>query len=219
MPMLRRKADFRVLSAAELSAWRDVQPAVAGDAMNRSQVMAAAIKPIRTGLRLCAQARTVETMVGDNGTVHAALALARPGEVLVVDGRGHVDTAIWGEIMTRCAIARGLAGVVIDGATRDAAALRELGFAAFVRGTVPRGPHKGFGGTIDGPVSVGGVAVRPGDLVLGDDDGVTVVPLERLDQVLAEVRKIEARESQMTAAVAQGKSTAEINGIALPEVS
>ena len=84
---------------------------------------------------------------------------------------------------------------------------------------MPRGPHKGFGGTIDGPVSVGGVTVYPGDLLIGDDDGVAVVPLASIDAVLKEVQRIESRETQMLDAIRAGKSSAEVVGVTVPAVS
>jgi 4-hydroxy-4-methyl-2-oxoglutarate aldolase len=217
MSLVRHACSYRVMDAAELRAWETIPTAVAGDAQNRSGCMAAAIQPVKPGLRLVGQARTVEAMVGDNSAAHAALALVRAGEVLVIDGRGHVDTALWGGIMTIAAIERRLAGVVIDGAVRDIAELRESGLPLFARGIVPRGPHKGFGGAIDGPVSVGGVAVHPGDLILGDDDGVTVVPLANVAQVLADAQKILAREDGMVKALRAGKSSAELVGVAVPD--
>lgn len=217
MSLLRYQCHFRVLTETELRAWAEVPTAVAGDAQNRSRCMVAAIQPIKPGLRMVGQARTVQAMVGDNSAAHAALALAQRGEVLVIDGCGHADTALWGGIMTAAAVERGLGGVVVDGAIRDVAELRRTSLPMFARGAVPRGPHKGFGGAIDGAVSVGGVAIRPGDLILGDDDGVTVVPLDEVDLVLQEVQRILAREAGIMQAIRSGKTSAELVGIAVPE--
>lgn len=185
MALLQQDAPFRVLSDEELDAWRAIPPAVASDCMNRTQVMSAAIKPIREGQILCGQARTVTTMVGDCGPICALISAARPGEIVMVDAGGVEDTAVWGGVMTEEAVHRRLGGAVIDGAVRDIADMRKAGFAMFCRSAVPRGPHHGFGGTVDGLVSVAGVPVRSGDIVLGNDDGVVVVPLERADAVLA----------------------------------
>lgn len=217
MSLIRQPCQFRVLTAQELLAWAEVPTAVAGDAQNRSRCMSAAIKPIKDGMRMVGQARTVQAMVGDNSAAHAALAIAQRGEVLVIDGCGHVDTALWGGIMTAAAVERGLGGVVIDGAIRDVAELRRTNLPMFARGAVPRGPHKGFGGAIDGPVSVGGVAIHPGDLILGDDDGVTVVPLAEVDSVLLEVQRILAREAGILQAIRAGKSSAELVGVVVPD--
>lgn len=219
MAIIQRGANFRILGKAELQPWKEVATAVVGDAQNRSQCMSAAIKPLKPGLRVLGQARTVQTIVGDNSAVHAAIALLRPGEVLAIDAGGHVDTAIWGEVMAVSAHLRGVAAVVLDGAVRDAAKMREMNFKIFARGVVPRGPHKGFGGIIDGPVSVGGVSVQPGDLLIGDDDGVVVVPLASVNAVLKEVQRIEAHETQMLDAIRAGKSSAEVVGVTVPSVS
>ncbi len=151
MPLQRQPVDYQKLSSETLDHWRAIPPAIVSDCMNRSHFMAAAIKPLKPGIPLVGQARTVTGMVGDNGISHAAIALAEKGEVLVIDAGGHGYVAIWGAIMTHAAMARGIAGVVIDGANRDAAEIRELGFACYSRAQVPSGPHKGFGGIIDGP--------------------------------------------------------------------
>lgn len=176
---------FRALSAEELQAWRAIPPAVASDCMNRTQVMKAAIKPILQDTILCGQARTVTTMVGDCGPICSLIGAARPGEIIVVDAGGVEDTAVWGGVMTEEAVQRSIGGAVIDGAVRDVSDMRKAGFAMFCRAVVPRGPHHGFGGTIDATVSVGGVPIRSGDIVLGNDDGVVVVPLDMAAEVLA----------------------------------
>ena len=154
-------------------------------------------------------------MAGDNGIIHAAIPHARPGEILVVNGMGVEDVAIWGEVMTHAAQKQGIAGIVLDGAVRDVAEMREMGFPVFCRAVVPRGPHKGFGGTIDGAISCGGVAVSPGDLVIGDDDGVAVVPL-------AEVRAVQAAAWRRRSANGSGwrrspRARPRANCLGLPE--
>ncbi len=218
MPYFRRPVDFPALPAETVAAARDIAASLLGDAMNRSNVMAAAIKPVAPGTRLAGQARTVTTMSGDNGIIHAAIPLLRAGEVLVVDAARLDDVAVWGEIMTHAAMARGVAGLVLDGAIRDVAAIREMGFPVYCRAVVPRGPHKGFGGTIDAPIACGGVPVAPGDLVVGDDDGVAVVPLAAVDTVLAAAQAAEIREQETIAKIRQGATTAGLLGIPEPEV-
>lgn len=218
MALRRYIVDFPALPAATIEAFGTVDASVAGDAMNRERVMAGAIKPLAPGMRLCGQARTVSAMAGDNGIIHAAIALVEPGQVLVIDAAGLEDVAVWGEVMTRAALHRGIAGVVLDGATRDAAAIRELGFPLFCRAVVPRGPHKGFGGTIDDIVAVGGVAVSPGELVIGDDDGVAVVPLHCVDSVLDGARAAQEKEERWFTEIAAGRTTAELIGIPEPDI-
>jgi regulator of RNase E activity RraA len=217
MPIYRHERRLPGLGMSDLEAWRAIPTAVASDCMNRAQTMAAALKPLAPGTRLCAQARTVECMVGDNSAIHAALRLVGPGEALVIAAGGYADTALWGGLLTRAALARGLAGVVLDGAARDAAEIRELGFPCFAAGIVPAGPHKGFGGTIDGVVSCGGCSVAPGDIVLGDDDGIAVVPLGRQAQVLAAAQAKIAQEEQALERLEGGESLADQLGVPEPE--
>jgi regulator of RNase E activity RraA len=218
MPLYRQIADFPALPAGTIAAARETASSLLGDAMNRAGIMAAAIKPVAAGTRLAGQARTVSSMAGDNGIIHAAIPLLRDGEVLVVDAARVDDVAVWGEIMTRAAMRRGVAGLVLDGAVRDVAAIRELGFPVYCRAVVPRGPHKGFGGTIDAPVACGGVSVSPGDLIVGDDDGIAVVPMAKVETVLAAAQAAEAREAETIAKIEGGLTSAEILGIPEPEI-
>lgn len=219
MPLYRHIVDFPALPAETIAAARDVAASLLGDAMNRAGIMAAAIGPIAPGTRLAGQARTVTSMAGDNGIIHAAIPHMRAGEVLVVDAARVDDVAVWGEIMTRSAMQRGVAGLVLDGAVRDVEAIRELGFPVYCRAVVPRGPHKGFGGTIDAPVACGGVSVVPGDLIVGDDDGVAVVPLAEVERVLAAAQAARAREAETIAKIEGGMTSAEILGIPEPEIA
>lgn len=217
MPLQRFTDEFERLDDAELAAWRDIPPAIVSDCMNRTQVMAARIKPLKAGTRLVGQARTADCMVGDNGPAHALLKLVRPGEVVVIDAGAHPDVAIWGGILTRMAMARGVAGVVIDGGVRDIEEVRELGFPCYAAAQVPAGPHKGFGGVIDGTLSCGGCPVRPGDIVVGDDDGIAVVPLERRAALLEASRAKIKDEEATLAKIAEGAFTADLLGVPEPE--
>ena len=219
MAILRRSMSYEPLESAVLARWRNVPPAVAGDNLNRDRSMDSSVQPVGAGYVMVGHARTVAVMAGDNSAVHAALPLVQPGEVLVIAARGAGDVAIIGEIVVECAKARGCAGVVLDGAARDIASLRSLGIPVYAAGATPRGPHKGFGGEIDVPVSCGGVVVTPGDLVLGDDDGVCVVPRALCDEVLLSGEVQVAKEAEIIAKVRAGTTTAEIQGIAVPEVS
>jgi len=218
MPIQRHETDFRILEKAELENWRGLPPAIVSDCMNRTQVMAGAIKPVAAGMTLLGQARTIVCMVGDNSAVHVAIGLLQPGQILVVDARGFEDAAMWGGIMTRAALKQRIGGLVVDGAVRDASEIRELGFPVFARAVVPAGPHKGFGGIIDGPIACAGCPVRPGDIVIGDDDGVCVVPLERMDEILAASRAKIAQEELTNAETEAGKQPAEGMGLPEPEI-
>lgn len=201
------------LDHEDLELWRAVPVSIVGDELNRGQMMQAAIKPLANGASFAGQAVTVRCMVGDNLALHHALQASFPGSVIVADARGHEDTAVWGAIMHLAARKKGVAAVVIDGAVRDAAEIRASGLPAYCRAVVPAGPHKGFGGEVNGVIHCGGVAVRPGDLVIGDDDGVIVVGLDRLpglhERCLARMRK----EEEVIAGIEAGKSTVELLGL------
>ncbi|MCK4867493.1 MAG: RraA family protein [Alphaproteobacteria bacterium] len=218
MALRRHEVTFETLSREFLDGFDGLAASQVGDAMNREQIMAAAIKPIAPGTRICGQARTVNAMAGDNGIIHAAISFVRPGEILVVNGMGVEDVAIWGEVMTHAALKQGIAGIVLDGAVRDVAEMRALGFPVFCRAVVPRGPHKGFGGTIDGAISCAGAAVSPGDLVIGDDDGVAVLPLAEVRAVQAAAGAARARETVWLAEIAKGRSTSDLMGLPEPEL-
>jgi len=152
--------------------------------MNRQNVMAGRISPLSPGMTMAGQARTVTVLAGDNAALHEVICRLRPNEVLVIDAANYADRAVWGGILNTRAKLRNINGVVLDGAARDAAEMREMGLPVYLSALSPAGPHKGWGGSIDDRISCGGVVVMPGDIILGDDDGVTVVPLERADAVL-----------------------------------
>ena len=210
-------APFRQLSNSERNAWKDAEAAAVSDCLERGMAMDGGLEPLHAAMRLVGQARTVRCMVGDNSALHAALTLCRPGEVLVVDAGGFLGTAVWGGLMTEAARRKDVAGIIVDGAVRDRAEIVELMFPCFARGAVPAGPHKGFGGAIDGPISCGGVAVHPGDLIIADGDGVTVVPLARAESTLAAYHALKEKEAKALAALDAGGSLADIYGV--PEIT
>lgn len=217
MPIIDHDQTFEPLDTAVLEQWRSIPPAIASDCMNRAQAMAASVKPVSPGTTLCGQARTIACMVADNSAIHAALRMARPGEVLVVSSGGFIDTALFGGLLAEVALARGVAGIVIDGAVRDVSEIRELGFPCYCTAVVPAGPHKGHGGSINATISCGGCPVSPGDIVLGDDDGIAVVPLDRREQVLkSSIQKI-AQEEAALDLIRAGESFADQLGIPYPE--
>lgn len=210
MALQRTAAHFRKLTSEELSQWREIPPAVASDCMNRSQSMNASIKSVNPSMSICGQARTVVTMAGDCGSICELICIAEPGEVIVVDAGGVEDTAVWGGMMAEEAVYRKLGGAVVNGAIRDVSDMRRLQFGMFCKAIVPRGPHQGFGGMIDGAIAVAGAVVRPGDIVLGDDDGVVVVPLERAAAVLLAAQAHLRMEAECFAAIRRGELIPEI---------
>lgn len=216
MPVFQHSASFRRLSAEEIDSWRDAEAAPLSDCLNRAQAMDAGISPLSPDMRVVGQARTVRCQVGDNSALHAAINLAEPGDVLVADAGGFLGTALWGGLMTEAARKRGVAGLVIDGAARDFTDIVEAGFPCFARGVTPAGPHKNFGGEVDGPIACGGIAVNPGDLVVADADGVTILPLARIEDTLVAYRALKERETRTLKVIDEGGTLAEIYGV--PEI-
>jgi 4-hydroxy-4-methyl-2-oxoglutarate aldolase len=176
--------EFERVDAGVVEQAAQFPSSILADVAGRRGALHGRIAPVAPTMRFAGPALTVEVRPGDNLMIHAALALARPGDVIVVDGKGDLGAALMGEIMTQQAAAIGLAGVVIDGAVRDSIALCELGFPMFAAGLNPNGPTKNVAGRLNHPISVGGVTVKPGDLVVGDADGVTVVEREKAASLL-----------------------------------
>lgn len=217
MPVLIGKAAQPWIEPGEIAQWREIPVSIIGDELNRSGVMAGGLKPLGDGAPFAGLALTVDCMVGDNSALHYALVELKAGEVIVADGRGHIDTALWGDIMHGSAKARGAAAVVIDGAMRDRAEIAASGLPAYARGVVPRGPHKGWGGSVHAPIQCGGVPVAPGDLIVGDADGIAVIRPDQIAGLRERCRKRIAREADIKAQIQAGKSTVEIFNFPAPE--
>ena len=158
----------------------------------------------KPGPMVVGTALTVRVREGDNLMIHKALTLGRTGDILVVDGAGAVERALIGDIMKNVAKMRGFAGIVIDGAIRDAAAFREDTFGCYARGVCHRGPYKDGPGEINVPVSIDGQVVFPGDIVIGDDDGVVFVSPSEAKEIAAASRKKLDQETAVLEGIAQG---------------
>lgn len=154
------------------------------------------VAPLAPAMKLAGPAFTIEVRPGDNLMIHAAMAMAKPGDVLVIDGKGDTSCALMGALMINACKVLQLGGLVIDGAVRDTDELRELGFPVFAVGANPNGPTKFIPGRINWPISAGGVAVSPGDLVVGDADGVVVVEREKAASLLPLAAKKVADEAK-----------------------
>lgn len=155
--------------------------------------------------KLLGTALTVKTRPGDNLLIYKALQDLRPGQVLVVDGGGETTNALVGELIMLYAIQRGCAGFVIDGAVRDVAAFDAADFPCYARGLSHRGPYKHGPGQINVPIQVGGQVVQPGDIVVGDEDGVLAFPAHEAAPLLARVAVTAAHEDAIKAEIANGK--------------
>ncbi|MFP3040990.1 hypothetical protein LQZ19_04105 [Treponema primitia] len=150
----------------------------------REGCMDADIMPINRKLKMVGTAMTVETNNGDNFPIHVAIYSARHGYVMVIDGKGYKERPYFGDLMMASAQAMGVAGMVVDGYCRDTNGCLELNFPVYSRGIMQRGVIKKDPGIINGTVKCGGVIVNPGDLVVGDYDGVTVVPREKIEEIV-----------------------------------
>lgn len=152
------------------------------------------ISSVWSGARLVGRAYTVQTRSGDNLFVHRALEHVRSGDVLVIDGGGDTSRALIGDLIALKARLVGVAGFVIDGSVRDADELATLGMPVFARGVTPAGPYKDGPGRLDVPVAIGGVVVAPGDLLVGDGDGVVVVPASEAETVITAAQAVLEKE-------------------------
>jgi len=178
-----------------------------------ADAMSPRVRAAWPGARLAAPAFTVHCPAGDNLAIHVGVVTAPAGSALVVQVDGTPDRGYWGEVLTTAAEARGLAGIVIDGGVRDVDALRHHGFPVFSSCIALRGAVKETGGAVGGPVGVGDVAVRTGDWVVGDADGVVVVPSGTLDDVLAAGRARAEKEDGMFARLRDGATTIDLLGL------
>jgi regulator of RNase E activity RraA len=173
------------------------------DAMGRFGYMDSGIQS-RSGLPLCGLAVTVNARPADNLMVHKALQLAQPGDVVVVSTGGNLANAVFGELMCRTAVASRLGGLVVDGAVRDVDGLTSLGFPAFSRTVCPGSCDKDGPGEINVAISCGGVVVEAGDLIIGDRDGVAVVPRDHAASVLALAQSLIEKEQRRVAEIEAG---------------
>ena len=173
------------------------------DSMARMSAGGASLRPMHAGGGLTGPALTVKTRPGDNLMLHKALDLAEAGDVIVVDGGGDLTNSLMGELMLAHAETKRLAGIVIYGAVRDVAYIRSRSFPLFAAGVTHRGPYKDGPGEINVPIAIEGMVIHPGDLVLGDDDGVLCVPFDDCEQVYAAAKaKFDAEQHSMQAILA-----------------
>ncbi|HEY4276079.1 MAG TPA: RraA family protein [Rhizomicrobium sp.] len=191
------------LSPELVDAFRTVPTAHASDCMGRS-VGATGLHAFHGDAQMCGIAVTVRARPGDNLMIHKALAIAEPGDIIVVDGAGDLSQAVFGGLMRTTAMVKKLGGLVVDGAVRDTAEFAEGGFACFAKGAVHRGPGKEGPGEVNVPIACAGMVVHPGDLVLGDSDGVICIPASEVEALLPQVRAHAEKENKMKAAILAG---------------
>jgi regulator of RNase E activity RraA len=168
------------------------------DSMSRMTAAGARLRPMHQSGGMAGPALTVKTRPGDNLMIHKAMAIAEPGDVIVVDAGGDLTNALIGEMMLTRIVQSELAGIVIDGAVRDAGFIRGQKFPVFAAGVTHRGPYKNGPGEINVPIAIDGMVIEPGDLIIGDDDGLLCVPFDDVAEVLkAATAKYEAEQKQI----------------------
>ena len=187
-----------------------IPTAILSDALGRLGTMASAIKPMTSTTRLIGIARTVRCFPGDFLTLLTALAEAREGEILVVDGGGGLEAALLGNLMAMEARRKGVRGFVIDGAVRDLVGLEDVGLAVFARAATPRIGTAEHLLENQVPIICGGAPVQPGDIVHGDEDGVVVFAARRLRQVTARALEIQRNETEVARRLRRGRPLAEL---------
>ncbi len=198
---------------ANLQALRDFGAATVYEAQGTKNALDSGIKPIAASMRMAGPAFTVDMRPGDNLMCHYALLKARPGDVLVLDAKAFLEAGPWGDVLTEQALHLGLAGLVVNGAVRDAAAISATGFPVFSRGLSIKGTAKNQPGLVNVPVMIGDVRINPGDIVVGDQDGLVVVERHEVESVLARCRAREDKEAGYRERIRAGATTAELLGL------
>lgn len=189
-----------------LQKFNNIPTAFIGDTVNRFFCVDSRIKMInkKSQLSMVGSAFTVRTRIADNLMVHKAIDMAKPGDVIVIDAEGNMNAAIFGDHMATMAMKKKFAGYVVDGCIRDVEEIEKMDFPVFAKGVNPRGPYKDGPGEINVPISCGGVVVRPGDIIVGDRDGLVVIPLEEAEIVLEKLKAIFKKEEETTKNIDEG---------------
>lgn len=210
-PGFQYRTDINRLDEKLIESYRDLMNKTGcltgnvGDCIGRSAAMNSRIQNLADGMKLVGPAVTVKVPPTDNLMIHKALTLIKPGDVLVVDAGGDHSWALMGFLMFSTAIKLGVAGIVLDGCVRDAEEARKSGFPIFCAGFSPNGPFKEGPGEINFPISCGGQVVNPGDMIVGDDDGVVVMKQEYAQTTLDKIYGIIEREDNRLKEIAAGQ--------------
>lgn len=196
----------RQVSVEQVEGYRQVPVATISDSMNRMTAGGATLRPMHRAGVLAGPALTVKCRPGDNLMVHYALDIAQAGDVIVVDAGGDLTNAIIGELMVAYALKKRLGGMVINGAIRDAASIAAGNFPLFAAGITHRGPYKDGPGEINVSIAINGMVIEPGDMIVGDDDGLLCIPFDEVDDVLKKASAKHAAETQQLLDIAEGNN-------------
>jgi len=175
--------------------FKELPVANIADCMSRFSCIDASIKPVNKA-RLAGPAFTVKSRTADNLMLHKAIDMAQPGDIIIVDCQGDLVNSVFGEIMAKWAKKRGIGGLIIDGAIRDIEALSEMDMPIYAAGCTPKGPYKDGPGEINTAVCCGGVVVNPGDIVVGDADGVVIIAAKDAPEILKKAKGKLAQETE-----------------------
>jgi 4-hydroxy-4-methyl-2-oxoglutarate aldolase len=197
-------------SPEQISQLRDLGAATVYEAQGAKGALDSGLKPIDPASRLAGPALTVDMRPADNLMLHYAVLKAKPGDVLVVDAKAFMEAGPWGDVLTVQAQKAGIAGLVINGCVRDANQIIAAGFPVFCRGLSIKGTGKNQPGKINVPVCIGDVLINPGDIIVGDRDGLVVVAQEEVASAIASSLAREQKEEQMRRSIEEGASTAEL---------
>ncbi|MFJ6535144.1 4-carboxy-4-hydroxy-2-oxoadipate aldolase/oxaloacetate decarboxylase [Paenarthrobacter sp. NPDC091711] len=208
--ILNQTTDPRMTKLAGLGA------ATVYEANGQRDAIDPAIKPLDPTSRVAGRVVTVDLEPGDNWFIHVALLEAGEGDILVVDAKGYVQAGPWGDVLTLAAQERGVAALVIDGAVRDSQEIIASGFPVFTRGVCIRKTTKVQKGRVNVPVTIGGVLINPGDILVGDADGLVRVGQNDVDTALASSEQRELKEETMRARIREGASTLDLLGLTRP---
>lgn len=189
---------------------KEYQTATLHEAYDKKGALPSKIKPLTDAFSISGTAVTVELRPADNIVLHHAIYKAGSGDVLIVDAKGYAEAGVWGEIMSCAAAKRGIAGLVVYGCVRDKEEIIEMGFPVFSAGICIKGTTKFAPGSINGPISIGGVIIEPGDFIRGNSDGVMAIKRKDIEDVLLNADKIIEKEKSVLAQLKEGKSTLEI---------
>ncbi|MDM0037733.1 4-carboxy-4-hydroxy-2-oxoadipate aldolase/oxaloacetate decarboxylase [Variovorax sp. J22G21] len=198
----------------QLNQLRDLGAATVYEAQGAKGALDHGMKPIDPTVRLAGPAFTVDCRPADNLMLHYAVQKAKSGDVLVVDAKGFMEAGPWGDVLTIQAMKVGIVGLVINGCVRDANLIIELGFPVFCRGLSIKGTGKNQPGRINVPIAIGDVLIHPGDIIVGDRDGLAVVPLDEVESAIASSLAREDKEAGQRKAIGEGAMTADLLGLA-----
>ncbi|WP_341795930.1 MULTISPECIES: 4-carboxy-4-hydroxy-2-oxoadipate aldolase/oxaloacetate decarboxylase [unclassified Pseudomonas] len=201
------------ISQEQIEVLKKLGSATIHEAQGQTGAIDSSLKPIDPTVRLCGPALTVDCRPDDNLAIHYALTKAKPGDVLVVDAKGFLEAGPWGDLLTLASQKLGIVGLVMNGAVRDADSIIEMGFPTFARGLSIKGTNKCQPGKVNVPIVIGNVQIQPGDIIVGDRDGLVVVEQDRVAEVISLSRAREDKEDGIRHGIEAGVSTVELLGL------